>query len=318
MINHMSVLGGVRAGPGHPVRIMGVINASPESFYSKSVHTSRTAIKDRAKSIEDEGASYVDVGGMSTAPYLKTNVSPKEESLRVVGAIRAASDGCNLPISVDTYRAETARLALEEGAVIINDVTGLKGDAPEMASVAARFDASVILCAYGGGSDNDNMKGYNGIKSASADDVLVYMTRKILYQSMRMARDAGISESKLAVDPSIGFFRSHARRDSTYTRISHDWASRDMNILSRLESIRDAPLMPILVSVSNKSFLGEVTGKGADDRLYGTVAAETIAVMNGADIIRTHNVASAKDAVSVASGVLSQGRGMGTNNQQQQ
>ena len=286
-------------GTGHPVRIMGIINASPESFYAKSVYTERTAIKDRAKSIEDEGASYIDVGGMSTAPYLETAVSPKEEALRIINAVKAASDGCNLPISVDTCRAETARLALEEGAVIINDVTGLHGDAPHMASVASRYDASVILCAYGGPDF-----GHSIIKSKSANDVLVYMTRKLLYRSVRMALDAGVRKSSITVDPSIGFFRDSAIRDSVYTKIPYDWAARDVIILSRLESIRDAASVPVLISVSNKSFLGSITGKDEDDRAYATAAAETIAVMCGADIIRTHNVAAAKDVVSVASRVL--------------
>ena len=99
-----SVIGGIRAGPGSPVRVMGVVNASPESFYGGSVYITRRAIRDRAKSIEDEGGHYVDVGGMSHAPYLETGVSEREESDRVLRTVGAVQDGCNLPISVDTCR----------------------------------------------------------------------------------------------------------------------------------------------------------------------------------------------------------------------
>lgn len=286
-----SVIGGIRAGPGSPVRVMGVVNASPESFYGGSVYVTRRAVRDRAKSIEDEGGHYVDVGGMSTAPYLETEVSEREESRRILRALGAVQDGCNLPISVDTCRAAVAREALEAGAAIVNDVSGLKYDAG-MAEAVRRHRASVVVCSYGG----------PGRRAAAPARDYVRDARRLLAGSLEIASGAGIPASRIAIDPSIGFFRKRAG-GPLYTRMaSADWVSRDAAVLDGLASFRAKKAMPIVVSVSNKSFLGAITGRAdVADRAYGTVAAETVAVMRGADIIRTHNVAAAADAASVVS-----------------
>src|SRR5574341_538332 len=135
-------------GPvGDKTRIMGVINVSPESFYKHSVKVSAKEIARAAEQMEEQGADFIDIGAMSTAPYLKTMISAEKEIERLKRAIRIVKDACNLPISVDTPRARTAEVALNLGADIINDVTGLKYD-PEMARIAADHDASVILSAY--------------------------------------------------------------------------------------------------------------------------------------------------------------------------
>ena len=271
---------------------MGVVNASPESFYGGSVYVTRRAIRDRAKSIEDEGGHYVDVGGMSTAPYLETGVSEREESRRVLRAVGAVQDGCNLPISVDTCRAAVAREALEAGAAIVNDVSGLKYDA-EMARTVRRYRASVVLCSYGGPGRRVTAPARDHVRDA----------RRLLAESLEIASGAGIPASRIAVDPSIGFFRKRAD-GPLYTQMeSTDWVSRDAAVLDGLASLRAKKKpMPVVVSVSNKSFLGAITGRAdVADRAYGTVAAEAIAVMRGADIIRTHNVGAAADAASVAS-----------------
>ncbi|MDE0091616.1 MAG: dihydropteroate synthase [Thaumarchaeota archaeon] len=293
-----SVIGGIRAGPGSPVRVMGVVNASPESFYGGSVYVTRRAIRDRAKSIEDEGGHYVDVGGMSTAPYLETGVSEREESDRVLRAVGAVQDGCNLPISVDTCRAAVAERALEAGAAIVNDVSGLKHDAG-MAGTARRHRASVVVCSYGG----------PGRRVAPPARDYVRDARRLLAESLEIASKAGIPASRIAIDPSIGFFRKRAD-GPLYTGMgSTDWVSRDAAVLDGLASIRAKRTMPVVVSVSNKSFLGAVTGRSdVADRAYGTAAAEAVAVMRGADIIRTHNVGAAADAASVASRVVGRRR----------
>ena len=313
-----SKIGGIRAGPLSPVRIMGVINSSPESFYKGSVHTTKRAIRDRAGAIEAAGGDYVDVGGMSTAPYLNTMVSQRAESERVIRAVKAVQDGCNLPISVDTCRAAVAQGAMEEGASILNDVSGLKYDdgggnnAAAMAETARRYGASVILGAYGG--PDMAMRQYAATSKRGKGNA-VDMAKELLAQSLRLASEAGIPASKTAIDPSIGFFRGNATGPFYTKTPSSDWVSRDVDILRGLPLLRSAAAatsaaaaaaaaqaMPIVVSVSNKSFLGSITGrKRASERTYGSVAAETIAVINGADIIRTHNVEAARDAVSVAS-----------------
>ena len=125
MISYVNKLGTVRVGGSNPVRIMGILNTSPESFYKKSISIGRQKIIDTVSKMEDEGADFIDVGGMSTAPYLSTMVSEKTETDRVVKAIKIIQHITNLPISVDTCRARVAEEALELGVDIINDVTAV-------------------------------------------------------------------------------------------------------------------------------------------------------------------------------------------------
>ena len=147
MISYVNKLGTVRVGGSNPVRIMGILNTSPESFYKKSISTSRQRIVDAVHIMEDEGADFIDVGGMSTAPYLSTMVSEKTEANRIINAVKIIQQKTNLPISVDTCRATVAKEALELGVDVINDVTGLKYD-KMMPKIIERYYPSLILCAY--------------------------------------------------------------------------------------------------------------------------------------------------------------------------
>lgn len=278
----MQRLGGVAVGGSSPIRIMGVINASPESFHKGSVHTTKKAIRDMARAMEADGADYIDIGGMSTAPYLSTMVSTKTESRRVTAAVRAVLDSTNLPVSVDTCRATVARDALAEGAAIINDISGLKYD-PEMRMVLEEHRPSVILCAHSSGIVRGD---------------LVVRTKELITQSVQLAVAAGVSRRDIAVDPAIGFFRRDGR-GPFYTRVSRDWVGRDVDAIKNLRRIKGG--LPIMVSVSNKSFLGMILGRERPaDRVFGTAAAEALCVIHGADIIRTHDVGAARDAVMVA------------------
>ena len=119
----MAKIGNVSVGGKNPVRIMGILNTSPESFHKKSVNTSKIIIKNTAKLMEDQGADFIDVGGMSTAPYLSTLISEQTESKRILNAIKIIQNFTNLPISVDTCRAKVAKDALEYGVEIINDIS---------------------------------------------------------------------------------------------------------------------------------------------------------------------------------------------------
>ena len=148
MISYVNKLGTVRVGGSNPVRIMGILNTSPESFYKKSISIGRQKIIDTVSKMEDEGADFIDIGGMSTAPYLSTMVSEKTETDRVVKAIKIIQHITNLPISVDTCRARVAEEALELGVDIINDVKGLKYDVM-MPKIIEQYCPSLILCAYG-------------------------------------------------------------------------------------------------------------------------------------------------------------------------
>ena len=278
----MSRLGSVRVGGTNPVRVMGIINTSPESFFKSSVFVEKKQIAKIARQMEEAGADLVDVGGMSTAPYLKTMVPEGMEIMRVTKAIEAIQGASNLPISVDTCRAGVARAAFDLGVDILNDVTGMQYD-DGMASVLEEYGPSVIVSAFS--------------KSRVAGDDLS-QTRRLLRKGIGIARKSGITRERIVVDPAIGFFRKKAP-GHFFTKTNSDWFRRDVTILQNLKSIRLG--YPMLISVSRKSFIGKILGENdPSKRLAGSLAAETIAVMNGIDVIRTHNVKETFDAIQVA------------------
>ena len=282
----MTKIANVGVGDKNPVRIMGILNTSPESFYKKSIHVSNNDIKNSVNQMESDGADFIDVGGMSTAPYLSTIVSEKVETKRIINAIKIIQNFSNLPISVDTCRANVARIALEHGVEIINDISGLKFD-NKMQDVISDFSPSLILCAYDS-------------KTVSGDDVIT--TKKLLRESLKIAKKSHISNDKIVLDPAIGFFRKTGQ-GPFFTKIKSDWIKRDLSILQNLKSIKQN--FPILISVSNKSFIGNILEfENPTDRLFGSIAAESISVINGADIIRTHNVGATRDAIIIASNLL--------------
>ena len=285
MISHVNKLGTVRVGGSNPVRIMGILNTSPESFYKKSVSIGKQKIVDAVHSIEEEGADFIDVGGMSTAPYLSTMVSEKTEANRIVNAVKIIQQKTNLPISVDTCRAAIANEALELGVDIINDVTGLKYD-PMMPKIIEKHCPSLVLCAY-------------SKKTITGNQLL--KTKYLLKESLEIAKSAKIPRTKIVLDPAIGFFRKKGR-NSFFTKINSDWVKRDLLILENLRSIKLNT--PLLISVSNKSFIGKILKKENPlDRLAGSLAAEVVCVLNGADIIRTHNVGETKEAITTAQNI---------------
>jgi len=275
-------LADVPIGGKNPVRIMGIINTSPESFYKKTIVSKKHAITLLVRKMEEEGANFIDIGGMSTTPYLSTYVSEKIESQRIIQAIKIIQKVSNLPISVDTCRASVANDALGEGVDIINDISGLKFD-KNMLKVLEKYQPSLVLCAY----SKKRVTGNQIIK-----------TKELLKQSLSMARSIDISPKKIVFDPAIGFFRKKGK-GPFFTQIYSDWFERDLLILKNLKSLKMNH--PLLVSVSNKSFIGKLLKKdNPKDRLFGSVVAEAIAVLNGADIIRTHNVLETKQAVEIA------------------
>jgi dihydropteroate synthase len=232
--------------------------------------------------MEHDGADFIDVGGMSTAPYLRTIVKEKTEIERVTRAIRAIQRVSKLPVSVDTCRASVAKAAFELGADILNDVTGLQHDA-SMAGVLEEYRPSVILCAY----SKDSVFGNQ-----------IVQTKRLLRKSLLIANKSGIPNSRIAVDPAIGFFRKKAQ-GVFFTKISSDWLKRDLTILQNLQRIKNGH--PLVVSVSRKSFIGRILEQDdPDKRLAGSLAAETVAVLRGADVVRTHNVKASFDAVQIA------------------
>jgi len=273
-------LGSVGVGGSNPVRIMGIINTSPESFYKKSIKTTKHSIAKTIRQMEEDGADFIDVGGMSTAPYLSTNVSEKVETKRVINAIKVIQQVSNLPISIDTCRSNVAYHALEEGVEILNDISGLKYD-PKILDVVQKFQPSLILCAYSKTRVQGNQ---------------VTITKKLLNQSLTLAKTAQISTKNVVLDPAIGFFRKSGN-GPFFTKINSDWMKRDLLVLQNLRSIKGCN--PLLVSVSNKSFIGKILNKeNPTDRLSGSLTTEVLSVINGADIIRTHNVKETKKVVT--------------------
>ncbi len=187
----MTKIGNIAVGGKNPVRIMGILNTSPESFYKKSINTTSSSIKNAIIEMENQGADFIDVGGMSTAPYLFTNVSEKTESERILNAVKIIQNVSNLPISVDTCRSSVAKNSLENDVEIINDISGLKYD-KKMKDVVSKFQPSLILCAYD-----------SKIISGSA----ITSTKKLLEDSLKIAKKSNISTKKIVLDPAIGFFR---------------------------------------------------------------------------------------------------------------
>ena len=282
MINYVNKLGPIHVGNSNPVRIMGILNTSPESFYKKSISISKERIRDAVRRMEDDGADFIDVGGMSTAPYIATMISEKTETNRIIKAVKIIQQISNLPISVDTSRATVAKEVLELGVDIINDVSGLKYD-PMMLKTIEKYCPSLVLCAY-------------SKKTITGNQIL--KTKYLLKESLKIAKSANIPKSKIVLDPAIGFFRKEGM-GSLFTKINSDYVQRDLLILKNLRSIKLDN--PILVSVSNKSFIGKILKKkNPIDRIYGSIAAELVAIRNGADIIRTHNVEKTKNAMVIA------------------
>jgi dihydropteroate synthase len=278
----LSVLARVRAllasvpiGDGAPVVVMGALNVSPESFYAGSVPPTLDALVATALTMVEAGASIIDVGARSTAPYRSADVTSDEERGRLGRAVEALAAKLPVPVSADTSRATVAEAALEAGARVVNDVSGFAD--PAMGRVVQSHGAGVILMAHP-----------DVAPSPRPDPVPA--VRAGLSAALERARQAKIADEQVVLDPGIGFFRDEALP-------WHEW---DVRVLAGLEELHDLG-RPLAVGVSRKSFIGALTGRGDPaDRLAGSLAATAIAVINGAALIRTHDVGETKDAVLVA------------------
>jgi dihydropteroate synthase len=276
-------IGNLEIGNGKP-KIMGIINSSPESFYKESISIDRKNISERAKEMELEGADIIDIGGMSTAPYLDTLVPVNKEVERIQSAINAVKKLCTIPLSVDTPRAKVAEVSIEMGVDLINDVTGLKYD-EKMKSVVFSSDLPVIIGAYGN-------------KSITYNSGDISETIGILQESIFLAKETGINENKLIIDPLIGFFRTQGN-NPFFTKISdRNWYERDIGIISNLKSLSILS-KPICISVSRKSFIGYLLNLTESERLIPSIVSQIICVLNGTDIIRTHDVKETKLALDM-------------------
>lgn len=261
---------------------MGIINVSPESFYRSSIKITTRSISKSAINMEQEGADIIDIGGMSTAPYLENVIPVEKEMKRLERAIRIVRKNSKLPISADTPRSAVAREAIKLGVDCLNDITGLKYD-ENMASVVAESNLPVIVGAYGSN---------NIIKSQSKSIVTgkISNTIKLLKDSISIAKKKGIGSDKIIVDPSVGFFRAHGKNPFFTPAMDIPWYKRDIEIITRLRELERNFSNPICISVSRKSFIGKLFDLKTEDRLVPSLVFEIISALNGAKIIRTHNV----------------------------
>lgn len=277
-------LAGVAVGEGTPVAVMGALNVSPESFYAGSVHRGE-ALRAAARAMVAAGAAVIDIGARSTAPYLPTGISEEEEGDRLAAAVRTLVGTVSVPVSADTARPLAARAALEAGARILNDVTGLRD--PDVAGAVARHGAAVILMASPA----------RGVGEAT--DAPIPTIRTLLTEALARARRAGIPDERIVLDPGIGFFRGGARP-------WHEWDVEVLAGLGRLGALG----RPFCVGVSRKSFIGAIIGAATPAaRLAGSLAATALAVFAGATLVRTHDVRETVDAVRVAERVRRAARG---------
>ena len=269
----MTFVGGVYVGNNAPVRVMGIINVSPESFYKESIMTKIKDIAKTAMIMEDMGASLIDIGAMSTAPYLDTLIPLHEEVKRMIQAIKTVKASCGLPVVADTPRATVAYQAINAGADAINDISGLKYDT-NMAKIIADTETSVIIGTYGYPLSNSWQ---------------ISATKRYLQESLDIARRAKIAENRVIIDPSIGFFRSQGK-NPFFTKIhGAEYYIRDIESILNLKRLKIFQ-KPICISVSRKSFIGHLLNSTTEDRLIGSVVAEIKSAKNGANIIRTHDV----------------------------
>lgn len=258
-------------------QIMGVLNVTPDSFYAPSrvglgpsrvgLRPSRTesedSVHDCARSMLEAGAHILDIGGESSRPGSKP-VGLEEELSRVLPALEAVR-ALDAHVSIDTYRAETARQALGLGASIVNDITAFRGD-PEMAGVVADSDAECILMHMQGTPETMQ-------QSPEYDDVMDTL-RAFFEERIGYCLDAGVAQDRIWIDPGFGFGKT----------VHHN-----LTILNRLAELK-AFGCRILVGTSNKSTIGAVLDSEVDDRLEGTAATVAISIQNGADAIRVHDV----------------------------
>ncbi|CUW44507.1 dihydropteroate synthase [Brucella vulpis] len=258
---------------GKTAIIMGVLNVTPDSFSDGGRYNDLDRAIAAAETMLEEGATIVDVGGESTRPGA-TAVDAQTEASRVVPVIRELVRRFDCIISVDTYRASTARLAVEAGAHIVNDVWGLQRE-PEIAQLARETGAGLVIMH----TSRDRLTNPDVI-----EDQFMFLNR-----SLEIAGDAGIEPSRIVLDPGFGFGKE---RDE------------DIALMARMSELQSFGF-PLLVGTSRKRFIGAMTGQADPlNRDIGTAATSVVLRLAGADIFRVHNVAFNRDALAVADAIL--------------
>ena len=262
---------------GERTLVMGVLNVTPDSFHDGGKYTSTDAALRRAETMAEEGADIIDIGGESTRPGSE-GVSEEEELARVVPVIREIHKRLDTPLSIDTTKPVVARAALAEGASIVNDISGLRFGAGVAEAAAGYGAAMVLMHTSSRPRDMQEKTEYESL----IDDII-----KSLGESMRKAIAAGVREENIIVDPGFGFGKT---------------AAQNLTLLKELARFRGLG-RPILIGTSHKSFIGAVTEGPSGGRLEGTAATVAIGIMNGASIVRVHDVGYMKKIAQMADAV---------------
>ena len=261
-----------------PTLIMGVVNLTPDSFSGDGFYGRSEEVLPYVERLISEGADLIDIGAVSTRPGAKL-VSELEEFKRLLPMLRSICKSVHVPVSVDTTSARIAEASLDTGCHFINDISGLRQD-PEIAKVAAKYSAGLILMHSRGTPENmQDLVQY--------DDLVEDICRE-LENGLNKALQMGVDGNHIVLDPGLGFAKD---------------AGQNYEILAQLGKFKRFG-RPILVGPSRKSFIGSVTKKSFQERVYGTAAAAALAVANGTQIVRVHDVAAIRDAVRVSEEVL--------------
>lgn len=258
--------------------VMGIINLSPDSFYSRSSHTNSCDVFHAAEKMVHDGVNIIDVGAESTRPGSR-GITAKLELERLLPVITKLTKEFNVPISVDTYKPDVASVVLQEGAAVINDISGLR-TGHKMANVVSHHNAGIVLM---------HMKGTPEImqKNPCYEDVCAEVLN-FLSQRVELAEDAGIDSRSIAIDPGIGFGKT----------LTHN-----IDLISKLDQLKVLG-KKILLGVSRKSLIGDILNLEPAERLEGSIVAGIVGIVNGADILRVHDVGPTVRAVRIASALM--------------
>ena len=259
---------------GEKTLVMGIINVTPDSFYIESRSLAGEKAVERALEFAESGADVVDIGGVSTRPGSKS-IDLNEELKRVIPVVDEVRKKSNVLISVDTYRPEVARHAIESGADIINDISGLSFD-NGLENIVANFGVYIVLMHMRGKpADMQEHAEYSDVVKQVSDELDI---------SIEKALFAGIDKSKIIIDPGICFAKL---------------AGHILSLLKHLPILKQKGY-PVLVGLSRKSFIGACTGLETKERLTPTIAANAISIYQGADIIRVHDVVEAVNTAKIS------------------
>lgn len=253
--------------------IMGVLNVTPDSFSDGGLFLDPKDAVEHAIQMTEDGADIIDIGGESTRPGADF-VSSDEEMKRVVPVIEALAKNIQVPISIDTRKADVANAALRAGAHMVNDISGLKFDS-EMALVVQKYDVPVIIM---------HSKGLpKSMQNNPAYDNILQEIIESFNESIDIALDSGITRDRIILDPGIGFGKP--------------W-KENFNIIAHLDKFKTLGF-PILMGVSRKSFIGNALNLSEEKRIFGTAAAVSACVLNGTNIVRVHDIQEMKQVCTI-------------------